>query len=104
MEDEDEGEIDMRYFRIINSQDVKGFPFFLSTQLYSEWVFAKMKSTPAELGTQVAKILQSLHSLTSAAKSGKYMGWVAPRNYDSVRELMKSLKVGPYSRNSLRTK
>jgi len=99
-----EGEIDMRYFRIINNKDVKVFPFFLSTQLYPEWVFARTKSVPTELGLQVSKILQSLHPLTSAAKSGKYMGWVAPRDYDSVRELMKQLKVGPYANSIMKTR
>jgi len=32
---ENEGKIDMRYFRIINNKDVKGFPFFFEYKIVS---------------------------------------------------------------------
>jgi len=98
---EDDGEIDMRYFRIINNKEVKDFPFFLSTELYPEWVFASAKSLPLEVLQKVKKTLLNLHPVTAAAKAGKYMGWVEPRNYSSVRELMKRLKVGPYANQKI---
>lgn len=90
------GEIDMRYFRILNNKDIKNFPFFLSTKLYPEWAFAAMKYVPVELTQQVKKILLSIPDNSTAAKSGKYVGWVAPKDYSSVKELMQKLKVGPY--------
>ena len=94
---EDEGEIDMRYFRILNNKEVKDFPFFLSTALYPEWVFGATSHAPDDVGQKVKKILLALHPVTKAAKAGKYMGWTAPRDYSSVRELMKRLKVGSYA-------
>lgn len=96
---EEEGEIDMRFFRIINNKNVKDFPFFLSTELYPEWVFASCKSLPVTLSQRVKSVLLDLRPGTAAAKVGKYMGWVNPRDYSSVKELMKQLKVGPYEKN-----
>ena len=94
---EDDGEIDMRYFRIINNKDIKDFPFFLSTALYPEWVFAARKSTSTKLIIKVKTVLLALHPVSAAAKAGIYMGWSEPSNYGSVRNLMQRLKVGPYA-------
>lgn len=94
---EAKGKIDMRYFRIINNKDVKTFPFFLSTKLYPEWAFAAMKSVPMELAQQVQQTLHGISSDNLAAKKGNYIGWVLPRDYTSVKQLMQKLKVGPYA-------
>ena len=92
------GKIDMRYFRIINNKDIKTFPFFLSTKLYPEWAFAALKSVPVELAQRVQQTLHAISSDSFAAKQGKYIGWVTPRDYTSVNTLMKKLKVGPYAK------
>lgn len=99
---EESGEIDMRYFRILNNKEVEGFPFFLSTALYPEWAFAMTKPLPEEVEKSVRKTLLSLHPKTTAAISGKYVGWVKPRDYESVRSLMRKLEVGPYAKNQRR--
>ena len=91
------GKIDMRYFRIINNKDVKSFPFFLSTKLYPEWAFAALKSVPAELAQRVQQTLHVIASDSLAARKGNYIGWVAPRDYTSVKQLMQKLKAGPYA-------
>lgn len=91
------GEIDLRNFRILNNKDVKGFPFFLSTDLYPEWAFAAMKNTPEKVIQQVQKNLFSMPKNSLAAMEGKYIGWVAAKDYSPVEQLMKQLKVGPYS-------
>ena len=95
---EAQGKIDLRYFRIINNKDIKTFPFFLSTKLYPEWAFATMKAVPTELAQQVQKTLHAISSDSLAAKKGNYIGWVPARDYTSVQELMKKLKVGPYAK------
>lgn len=94
---ESAGKIDMRNFRILNNKDVKGFPFFLSTDLYPEWAFAAMKNTPEKIIHQVQKNLFSIPSKSLAAAKGKYIGWIPAKDYSPVKQLMKQLKVGPYS-------
>ena len=95
---EAKGEIDMRYFRIINNKDIKTFPFFLSTKLYPEWAFAVMKSVPTEVAQRVQQTLHTISLDSLAAKKGNYIGWVSPRDYTSVKQLMQKLEVGSYAK------
>ncbi|MDH5518216.1 MAG: phosphate/phosphite/phosphonate ABC transporter substrate-binding protein [Gammaproteobacteria bacterium] len=90
------GKIDMRYLRIINNKDIKGFPFFLSTKLFPEWCFAAMKEIPDKVSDQVVKTLLAIKPDQGAARSGKYTGWVKALDYTPVRELLRDLKVEPY--------
>ena len=94
---EEVGKIDMRYFRIINNKNIKNFPFFISTKLYPEWAFAGMQSVPPKLKNKVKKVLLEISSESIAAKSGKYIGWLPPLDYSSVKSLMLKLKVGPFT-------
>jgi len=91
------GEIDMRYLRIINNKDLRGFPFFLSTKLYPEWAFAALKHIPDEQALQITRILLGISKDSQAAMQGNYVGWNKPSDYGSVQNLMQQLKVGPYA-------
>lgn len=91
------GEIDLRYLRILNSKDTKGFPFFHSTPLYPEWAFASMPSVPAVLAQRVRQVLQGIPEYSHAASTGKYVNWVTALDYSPADELMKRLQVGPYA-------
>lgn len=91
------GEIDMRYFRILNNKDIRHFPFFLSTKLYPEWAFAALKHVPAKDVEKVGNILLGILKNSKAARSGSYVGWLPPKDYAPVRELMKRLRIGPYA-------
>jgi len=90
------GKIDMRYFRVINNKNVKGFPFFLSTKLYPEWAFAVLNKVPLSDAGKVKKVLLSIKEGSVAAVQGKYVGWISTRDYSPVKKLMRTLKVGPY--------
>ena len=91
------GKIDMRYIRILNNKDVQSFPFFLSTDLYPEWAFAALKHVPDDHAAQVREALATINQHSDAAQLGKYVGWISPMDYGTVRDLMKTLKVGPYA-------
>ncbi len=93
--------IDLRYFRILNSKDTQGFPFFHSTPLYPEWPFAAMKTVPSALAEQVREVLLNLKPNSVAAKKGKYIGWVPALDYGSVEALMKQLQVGPFANDQV---
>lgn len=92
------GKADLRYFRILNSKDTPGFPFFHSTALYPEWAFASMPSVPTTLAQRVEQILQGIQSGSRAADKGKYVGWVTALDYSSAEKLMKRLQVGPFAK------
>lgn len=91
------GEIDLRYLRILNNKSIQNFPFFLSTKLYPEWAFAVMTSVPEKISQQVKNVLLAISRESNAAQKGNYVGWVPAADYNSVEQLMRRLKVGPYT-------
>lgn len=84
-------------FRILNEQQVTGFPFKLSTALYPEWPMAAIKTTPADLVRKVAAALLAMPSDDPAALASKSAGWTAPLNYQPVHDCLLDLRIGPYA-------
>ena len=91
-----DGQIDLNTFRVLGERKTAGYPFKHSTRLYPEWPFAKFPKAPNELSNDVARALMDITPEDAAAVSGKYMGWTVPLSYNSVHELLKTLKVSPY--------
>jgi len=92
-----EGTIRLEEFRVLGAHSREDFPFLVSTSLYPEWPFAKVRHTPDDLADRVAAALLSLSPDSRAAVSGDYSGWTVPHNYRSVHQLMQTLRVGPYA-------
>ncbi len=93
-----EGKITLQDFYVIprlGGAD-EDFPFLQSTRLYPEWPMAKVKHTPDELAEQVSIALLQMPPDSPAAMAAKSVGWTIPLNYQSVRECLKELKLGPY--------
>ena len=91
-----EGKIRLRDFRVMNPRSHPGFPFLVSTRLYPEWPFAKLKNTPPELAQAVALALLQIPENAPAAGAGGYRGWTVPLDYTPVHELYRELRLGPY--------
>ena len=93
-----EGKINIENFYVFNSRIRKNsaLPFLHSTREYPEWPFAKVKHVPCEVAEKVAAALVEMPSGSAAASAGKCFGWTIPQNYQSVRECLKELRVGPY--------
>ncbi len=90
------GEIQMGDIRILAEKHLPGFPLALSTALYPGWVLAKTASTDIALADKMAKTLKYLTKGARAAVDAQYTGWADPKDYSSVEELQKQLKVGTY--------
>ena len=93
-----EGKIALEDFYVIpRSGGVdEAFPFLHSTRLYPEWPMAKVKHTSDELAEQVSIALLQMPPDSPAAIAAKCVGWTIPLNYQSIRECLKELKLGPY--------
>lgn len=87
-----EGKIKLSDFKIIN-QAKDDFPFVHSTPLYPEWPMAAGAHVKPELATKVAEALKAMPKDSPAAKAANIVGWAAPANYGSVRDLLKALNV-----------
>ncbi len=82
--------------RIIHPQTQPNFPYYLSSELYPEWAFAKTKKVSNKLAKQVASILLSMPENSPAAKARGYWEWITPIDYQPIHSLMKKLKIGAY--------
>jgi len=106
-----EGKIDISDFHFIHDHEgdhseYKGglysgdifedYSFIHSTRLYPEWPFAELKHVPDRLAEKVALALLNMPSDNAAANAAHCVGWTIPNHYQSVRDCLKELKVGPY--------
>ncbi len=94
-----EGKIDLQRIKIIHKQTVAGFPYLLSTKLYPEWPFAKLKHTSETLASRVAVALLDMSYENPAAREANIAGWTIPLDYQAVHELMQELRIGLYARH-----
>lgn len=90
------GVVAMSRFRILNPQEAADFPLALSTPLYPEWPFSKVRHTSTELAQQVAIALLRMPSDHQAAVTGLYAGWSIPMDYQPVHDLLQLLRLPPY--------
>jgi len=92
------GLIDKNKFKVLNIKYAPNFQFLHSTDLYPEWPFSTIKSTPRSLAQAVTIALLKMPHDHPAAKSAKISGWTVAQDYHPVHELMKELRVGPYQK------
>ncbi len=90
------GAIELKAFRILHEQHIKGFPFALSTRLYPEWPFAKLRHTDDDLAQNVVIALLRVPPDNPAAMAAKITGWTVPLDYEPVHDLLKGLRLSPY--------
>jgi ABC-type phosphate/phosphonate transport system substrate-binding protein len=91
-----EGKIALSDFRIINQKHVEGFPFLLSSELYPDFAFARLKQTDKQLANRVAAQLLLLSHDTPTKLYPNPIGWSVPDNYDNVRKLLQEWRLPPY--------
>ncbi|MEA3427676.1 MAG: response regulator [Thermodesulfobacteriota bacterium] len=93
-----EGKIDVKDFYVIpyHGDKCEKLPFLHSTRAYPEWPMAKVKHVSDALAKKVAIALLEMPADSDAAKAAQCAGWTIPLNYQSVRECLIELKVGPY--------
>lgn len=93
----EDGKIDIGAFRVLNLQEAWDFPYLLSTRLYPEWPFAMVKDTSLRHAEQVAIALLDMPKNSAAAEAAKIAGWTIPLSYQPVHDLLRELRLGPYS-------
>ena len=90
------GMIKKEQVRVLNPQELPGFPFMLSTRLYPEWPLAAMPHVDMGHAGQVAGAFLALSYNTPILRNANVYGFSIPADYEPVRELMRTLKVKPY--------
>ena len=90
------GVINLDDFRPLSPISHEGYPFWVSTHLYPDWIMATMPGVPQDVLALVIDTLlgQNGKNSTSVASGGTV--WLPPQNYQSVHELLISLRARPY--------
>ena len=91
-----EGIIDIDNFQLLVEKQHPGFPYRVSTELYPEWPFAKLASTPDGLANRVLIALLQMPAHSPAAIKSQVDGWTTPLDYSSVHHLLEEMHLGPY--------
>ncbi len=94
-----EGLLNMDDIRIIHPQKYQDFPFLVSTKLYPEWPFSKLRSTSDELSLQVLSKLVNIpkdYTKTSNTNLPKIEKWSIPADYTLIHQTLKKLHYPPY--------
>ena len=91
-----EGKIKLSDIKVINVKSHKGFPYLVSTQLYPESPFSKLKHTPNKLANDVLSVLLNISLNHEVFKEIKADEWTVPLDYNAVHSLLKKLHISPY--------
>lgn len=91
-----EGKIVLADFLILNQKHADGFPFLLSSELYPEFAFVRLKHTDRQLANHVVAHLLLLPHDKPTTLYPNLIGWTVPENYDKVRKLLQEWRLPPY--------
>jgi len=93
------GKVELDKIHVLDSRNVEGFQFLLSTRLYPEWPLAKLKHTPDALASKVVVALLLAPKGAFSLSGSDWISWTIPLDYSTVHELMRELRIGPYLPN-----
>ena len=91
-----EGKLDAGTIKIVNQQAFPGYPFAVSTALHPEWPVVALPHVREETAARVAGALLLLpHNSAIPQQIGIY-GFSIPSDYESVRTVMRTMKIPPF--------
>jgi len=91
-----DGVIDMNDFRPVSPVDHPGYPFWASTMSYPDWVLGTIPGVPQAALTILVDTLLGQDTGSPEAIAAGGTVWLPPQNYQSVHELLISLRARPY--------
>jgi diguanylate cyclase (GGDEF)-like protein len=83
-------------FRVINRQNLRGYPFVASTRLYPEWPLVSLPHVELNIVRSVASALFALDADHPAARAAGLAGFAPPSDYQAVENLARRLRLPPY--------
>lgn len=87
----DSGALKPGELRVLNPQEIPGYPCQTTSRLYPDWAFAALKSTATDLSRKVAV------SLLEMPSSPEGYRWAIPAHYAVLDDLFRDLKLGRYA-------
>ncbi|PLX94588.1 MAG: hypothetical protein C0621_05265 [Desulfuromonas sp.] len=90
------GRLDLGAVKVINAQNLPGYPCRLSTHLYPEWPFVALPHVDDDLARRVAAALLGLPHGTDVMSQAQIEGFTIPADYLPVEQLMRLRRIAPY--------
>ena len=90
------GVLDMDDFAPLEPVLHQGYPFMTSTELYPEWVLSALPSVKEPVLAHVINVLLNVAPDSFESEVAGNAVWQAPHNYQSIHNLLISLRVAPY--------
>jgi len=91
-----ERDLDRQRLKVINSQNLTGFPYAVSTRLYPEWPFIALPSVDRSVAQQILLALFELTPDHPAAQAAKIAGFTTAADYQPIELLARRLRTPPY--------
>ena len=91
-----EGKLDASQLKIINQQDLPGYPYHVSTRLYPQWPFIVMPNVDSHIANIVASALLALDNNHPISQSIGIYGFTTPADYFPVEQVMRELRLPPF--------
>lgn len=93
---QEEGKLNPDQLKIINQQDLPGYPYLVSTRLYPEWPFVVMPNVDQHIASRVASALLALDDGHPVSQSIGIHGFSIPADYFPVEQVMRELRLPPF--------
>ncbi|HRQ57721.1 MAG TPA: PhnD/SsuA/transferrin family substrate-binding protein [Azoarcus taiwanensis] len=91
-----EGRLEPSSLRVINQQELPGFPHAVSTRLYPEWPLFATPHVSPELVRRVAAALLQLEPDSDTTRAIGIHGFSIPADYQAVEDLLRRLRLPPF--------
>lgn len=91
-----EGRLDPSRLKVINPQQLAGFPYAVSTRLYPEWPFVALSALERDTVRRITTALLTLPPDHPAALAARIGGFAPPADYLPVERLARALRMPPY--------
>jgi two-component system sensor histidine kinase TtrS len=86
-----QGQLRLADLKFLAQRQAEGMPCALSTPLYPDWPIAVTRQTDPALAKAVARALLSMPTTPGG------LSWSVPADYQSVHDLYRELRLGPYT-------
>lgn len=92
----DHDKANIEHLRVINDQQLYGYPFAVSTRLYPEWPLLSMPHLDQEVIRNVANAFFSLAPDDPASIASDIYGFMPAADYSAVENMARTLKAAPF--------
>lgn len=92
------GKIKPGSLKVLNRQNLPGFPYQSSTRLYPEWPFLALPHVEERLASKVAALLLTMEDASPALKAAGVQHFSIPSDYQPVEDLLRELRLPPFDK------